>query len=73
MRGGAKRMLRFIIWNLCMLVVSLLLLILAAEWIGLHELIGKAIVTLLVVALNFYGSKRWVFAGRKPVETGGIS
>lgn len=70
--GGAKRMLRFIIWNLCMLGVSLLLLILAAEWLGLHELIGKAIVTLLVVALNFYGSKRWVFAERKPVETGGM-
>ncbi|WP_165867482.1 GtrA family protein [Paenibacillus pinisoli] len=72
-RGGAKRMLRFVVWNLCMLGVSLLLLIAAAEWLGLHELIGKAIVTLLVVALNFYGSKRWVFAGRKPVETGGMS
>ncbi|RJE84668.1 GtrA family protein [Paenibacillus sp. 1011MAR3C5] len=72
-RGGATRMLRFMLWNLFMLGVSLLLLVIATEWAGLHELVGKAIVTVLVVALNFYGSKRWVFAGRKPVETGGMS
>ncbi|WP_165861453.1 GtrA family protein [Paenibacillus paeoniae] len=72
-RGGVSRMLRFLLWNLCMLAVSLLLLVFATEWIGLHELAGKAIVTVLIVALNFYGSKKWVFAGRKPVERGGMS
>ncbi|MFF2888439.1 GtrA family protein [Paenibacillus sp. NPDC057967] len=72
-QGGARRIMRFLLWNLCMLGASLLLLVIATEWIGLHELISKAMVTVLVVALNFYGSKRWVFAGHKPVETGGMS
>lgn len=72
-RQSARRMLRFLLWNLCMLGTSLLLLVVATEWAGLHELIGKAIVTVLIVALNFYGSKRWVFSENKSVETGGMS
>lgn len=70
-RGGT--MLRFLLWNLGMLAASLLLLSIATEWVGLNELLGKAIVTALIVVFNFYGSKRWVFAERKSVETGGMS
>lgn len=57
-----RRGLRFVVWNAAMLGLSILLLALAAEWLQLREWTAKIIVTVLVVAVNFYGSKKWVFS-----------
>lgn len=68
-----RRGLRFVVWNAAMLGLSILLLALAAEWLHVREWIVKIIVTVLIVAVNFYGSKRWVFAAKKTEELGGRS
>lgn len=63
-RGEAMKLgLRFITWNGIMLGLSVLLLAIATHTLGLDNLIGKVIVTIVIVFLNFYGSKRWVFVG----------
>lgn len=56
-----KKQLRFIGWNLTMLVLSIILLAVFGRVAGLDELWAKAATTVLVVAINFYGSRRWVF------------
>ncbi|MHA7964785.1 GtrA family protein [Paenibacillus sp. CAU 1782] len=62
-RGGDwGRKLRFLIWNLVMLGLSVGLIALATEVAGLHEMVSKVLVTGLIVVLNFVGSKLWVFA-----------
>jgi putative flippase GtrA len=66
-----RRGLRFAVWNAVMLGLSVLLLASAAEWLHLREWIAKIIVTGLVVAVNFYGSKKWVFAVNRSAELGG--
>lgn len=71
MKDEWRRGLRFVAWNAAMLGLSVLLLALAAEWLLLREWIAKIIVTLLIVPLNFYGSKKWVFAAKHQAELGG--
>ncbi|HTG70601.1 MAG TPA: GtrA family protein [Candidatus Udaeobacter sp.] len=53
---------RFIAWNGILLGITLLLLAALTEWWGMSEVIAKLIVTAVTVLLNFYGSKKWVFA-----------
>ncbi|GKU80194.1 GtrA family protein [Paenibacillus sp. L3-i20] len=67
---GWKRRLRFLFWNGVMLTLSVMLIAFASEVIGLSDLLAKAIVTALIVVLNFYGTKRWVFVNKSAVETG---
>ncbi|MDQ8735773.1 GtrA family protein [Paenibacillus sp. LHD-38] len=57
-----NRGLRFALWNALLLGLTLLLLAAFTEWWGMNEVVSKVIVTVITVALNFYGSKKWVFA-----------
>ncbi|MEV5030145.1 GtrA family protein [Paenibacillus sp. LPE1-1-1.1] len=57
-----NRGVRFVVWNALLLGLTLLLLAAFTEWWGVGEVISKVIVTVVTVALNFYGSKKWVFA-----------
>lgn len=63
-----RRKVRFAVWNAMMLTLSIGLIAVAKEAAGLSELAAKAVVTALIVALNFYGSKKWVFADKRPKE-----
>ena len=65
-----RRMLRFLAWNLVMLALSVLLIALATEWLKWQELSAKAVVTAMIVFVNFYGSKKWVFAVKPRAEWG---
>ncbi|WP_168122076.1 GtrA family protein [Paenibacillus sp. HB172176] len=67
-----KQALRFLLWNLMMLALSVALLAAVAQWLAIRPLLAKAVITVLIVFVNFYGSKKWVFAGGKAVETGGV-
>lgn len=67
--GGTKKLsmsmsvtVKFIVWNGILLGVTLLLLAALTQWWELNELAAKVIVTAVAVMLNFYGSKKWVFA-----------
>lgn len=66
-----RRKLRFLAWNIGMLAVSILMLAIATDWLMWRELPAKAVVTALIVAVNFYGSKKWVFAVKPTAEWGG--
>lgn len=57
---------RFIVWNGILLGMTLLLLLVFKEWFGWNEMVSKLIVTVVTVLLNFYGSKKWVFAIKQP-------
>lgn len=61
-----NRGMRFIVWNGIILGITLLLLMALNEWWGLNEVVSKLIVTVVTVALNFYGSKKWVFEAKGP-------
>lgn len=56
-----KTGLRFIAWNGIVLLVSLFLLFVFTRLWGFNEILAKMAVTIITVAVNFYGSKRWVF------------
>ncbi|WP_337099002.1 GtrA family protein [Paenibacillus sp. YIM B09110] len=60
-----KKLIRFVVWNGVILAVSILLLALLTKLAGMEELYGKLIATAVTVVINFYGSKRWVFAGAR--------
>ncbi|MCR2804333.1 GtrA family protein [Paenibacillus soyae] len=66
-----RRKLRFAAWNVAMLTLSILMLAVATDWLMWRELPAKAVVTALIVAVNFYGSKKWVFAVKPAIERGG--
>lgn len=53
---------RFIAWNGILLGITLLLLAFLTEWWRMNEVTAKLIVTAVTVLMNFYGSRRWVFA-----------
>jgi len=61
-----NRSMRFIVWNGILLGITLLLLMVFNEWWGLNEVVSKLFVTVVTVVLNFYGSKKWVFAAKGP-------
>lgn len=66
---GARRI-RFIIWNLSMLLLSVVLMAIAIEWLHMNAAIAKIGVTLSVLFINFYGNKRWVFIKQPIAEEG---
>ncbi len=61
-----SRGIKFTVWNVTLLGISLLLLTILTGWWGLNEVVAKAIVTVITLGLNFYGSKKWVFTASKP-------
>ncbi len=56
-----KRGIRFLIWNLIMLLLSACLIAVLVQWLQMQTAIAKAIVTAAVLAVNFAGMKQWVF------------
>ncbi|MGO4372621.1 GtrA family protein [Paenibacillus sp. MCAF20] len=60
-----RKLIRFVVWNGVILAVSILLLALLTKLAGMEELYAKLIATAVTVVINFYGSKRWVFAGAR--------
>jgi len=61
-KAALHRQLRFLIWNGAMLLLSIALLSGVVQLLGWSTWLGKIVVTILILGLNFYGSKRWVFA-----------
>lgn len=55
------RIWRFISWNGLMLLVTTLLIIVCTDYFYLPIAIAKAVTTVIVVLINFWGSKYWVF------------
>jgi putative flippase GtrA len=45
-----------------------MVLVAAAQWLGLHYLIGQLLATLLVMLLTFAINRRWSFAARPAPE-----
>jgi len=66
---GARKV-RFIVWNASMLLLSVLLMAVAVEWLQMNIVIAKVVVTLSVLFINFYGNKRWVFEKQNAVKEG---
>lgn len=62
-KEGFDRMqlLKFIILNLIVLGISLLLMHLLTDKLGVQVLISKVLVTFVTVIINFFGSRKWVF------------
>lgn len=56
-----KRSLRFFVWNIILLGLSLLMLTGLTMFWSIDKFIAKVVVTIIIVGINFYGSKRWVF------------
>ncbi|MDQ6418346.1 GtrA family protein [Paenibacillus sp. LHD-117] len=66
-----RRQLRFLVWNGVMLLLSIALMGVAVQLFDWSEWAAKLAVTLVILGLNFYGSKKWVFAPVRAAETGG--
>ncbi|MEO3943909.1 GtrA family protein [Gorillibacterium sp. CAU 1737] len=60
-KANAAEALRFLVVNLFTLGLSILLLGLLKEQLGLHAIVAKLLVTLVTTLVNFVGSKLWVF------------
>lgn len=60
-----NKLLRFAAWNGLVLGISLLLLAALTKLCRMDEVLAKAVVTAVTVGINFYGSKKWVFAQRQ--------
>ncbi len=55
------QLLKFIVLNLIVLGISLLLMHLLTDKLGIQVLISKVLVTFVTVIINFFGSRKWVF------------
>ncbi|AIQ39190.1 GtrA family protein [Paenibacillus sp. FSL R7-0297] len=62
-KEGFDRMqlVRFIVLNLLVLVISVLLIHILTDSLGIQVLIAKVLVTFVTVIINFFGSRKWVF------------
>lgn len=56
-----KKRLRFAVWNGIVLGISLLLLAALTKLFSMDDVLAKAVVTVVTVGINFYGSRKWVF------------
>ena len=61
--SGFDRMqlVRFIVLNLLVLGISVLLIHLLTDRLGVQVLMAKVLVTFITVIINFFGSRKWVF------------
>jgi len=64
-RSSLRTALRFALWNGIVLGISILLLLACDRYTPISGLYAKAVVTVITVFINFYGSKRFVFRGLK--------
>lgn len=55
------QLLKFIVLNLVVLGISLVLMHLLTDKLGIEVLISKVLVTCITVIINFFGSRKWVF------------
>ncbi|WP_410513413.1 GtrA family protein [Paenibacillus sp. BR2-3] len=55
------QLLKFIALNLAVLGISLLLMRLLTDQLGVQVLMAKVMVTFITVIINFFGSRKWVF------------
>lgn len=55
------QLLKFIVLNLVVLGISLVLMHLLTDKLGVQVLISKVLVTFVTVIINFFGSRKWVF------------
>lgn len=65
-RGNKKgfdrmQLVRFIVLNLVVLGISVLLIHILTDSLGIQVLIAKVLVTFVTVIINFFGSRKWVF------------
>ncbi|KHL91615.1 hypothetical protein QW71_33675 [Paenibacillus sp. IHB B 3415] len=62
-KEGFDRMqlVRFIVLNLLVLGISVLLIHILTDTLGIQVLIAKVLVTFVTVIINFFGSRKWVF------------
>lgn len=60
-QGDRLQLLKFIVLNLIVLGISLLLMHLLTDQLGLQVLLSKVLVTFITVIINFVGSRKWVF------------
>ncbi|NOU82598.1 GtrA family protein [Paenibacillus sp. LMG 31459] len=62
-KEGFDRMqlVRFIVLNLVVLGISVLLIHILTDSLGIQVLIAKVLVTFVTVIINFFGSRKWVF------------
>lgn len=62
-----KQLLRFIVLNLFVMGLSIALIHLLTDTLGIQVLLSKVVVTFVTVIINFFGSRKWVFVKpRKP-------
>lgn len=59
---------RFICVNLCSLGVSLLLLAVLHDWLGLNKLLSKIGIAVFTICINYLGNRFWVFVERSRRE-----
>ncbi|KAA8997129.1 GtrA family protein [Paenibacillus spiritus] len=69
-RFDRGQLLRFIILNLCVMGLSLVLIRLLTDTLGIQVLLSKAAVTFITVIINFFGSRKWVFVKPKGTPVG---
>ncbi|MFC6653469.1 GtrA family protein [Paenibacillus rhizoplanae] len=55
------QLVRFIVLNLLVLGISVLLIHLLTDRLGIQVLMAKVLVTFITVIINFFGSRKWVF------------
>lgn len=55
------QLVRFIVLNLLVLGISVLLIHILTDSLGIQVLIAKVLVTFVTVIINFFGSRKWVF------------
>jgi len=60
-QGASGQLARHVTWNVIVLLLSLGLLYLFSDGLGLHPLVAKVAVTVVSTIVNFVGSKLWVF------------
>ena len=64
-RFFSLQLVRFIVGNLAVLLLSVLLINLCTVQLGLGKLTAKLVVTCFTLAVNFLISRLWIFKGQK--------
>jgi putative flippase GtrA len=69
--GDALTPVRWFVVQTCGLLLDLALVYLFVDGVGLDELLGQAVTTVIVTLITFFVNRAWTFRGHKPalVET----
>ena len=60
-KAAIKEMLEFLFTRLATLLIDTLLMWLFIDLININELISKIVVNVIVIAINYFASKFWIF------------